>query len=86
MCSINMRCRARGGLKPYTTPRETLAITSSQPNSEDLAVCVVLVHPRVAFHPCTCGLHRGTATVVAVLIGYNDIKVAMETTTRTRRL
>jgi hypothetical protein len=82
MCSINMRCRARGGLKPYTTSRETLAITSSQPNSEDLAVCVVLVHPRVAFHPCTCGLHRGAATVVATLINYNDVKVVAETATR----
>jgi hypothetical protein len=81
-CSINMMGAARGGLTSYTSPRETLADTFSRPNSEALAACVVLAHPRVAFHPCTCGLSRG----VAALIGYDDIKVAVDTTTRMRLL
>jgi hypothetical protein len=79
-CSINMMGAARGGLTSYTSPRETLADTFSRPNSEALAAYVVLAHPRVAFHPCTCGLSRG----VAALIGYDDIKVVVDTTTRMR--
>jgi hypothetical protein len=81
-CSINMMGAARGGLTSYTSPRETLADTFSRPNSEALAACVVLAHSCVAFHPCTCGLSRG----VTALIGYDDIKVAVDTTTRMRLL
>jgi hypothetical protein len=32
-----------------------------------------------------CGLCRDTVVVAAVLIGYDDIKVAVEMTTRRRR-
>jgi hypothetical protein len=55
------------------SPRETLTINSSQPNSEALAVHVVLAHSRVTFHSCTCRLHKD----VVVLIGYDndDIKL-----------
>jgi hypothetical protein len=66
-------------------PRETLAATYSRPNSEALAARMVLAHSRAAFHPCTCGLHRGVAAVVAALIGYDDVKVATETAIRRRR-
>jgi hypothetical protein len=76
-----MRGKARGTTDSYTPPRETLAIASSQPNSKALAAGVVLAHPRVAFDPYTCELRIGTA----VLISYDDIKVAAETTTRRRR-
>jgi hypothetical protein len=79
-----MRGGARGGLTPYTLPRETLAATSSRPNSEALTACVVLAYPRAAFYPCTCGLRRGAAAVAVVLIGYDHVKVAVETTTRRR--
>jgi hypothetical protein len=65
-----MRGEARGGLTPYTPPRETLVVTSSRPNSEALAECMVLAHPHVAFHPCMCGLHRGAAAVVIAPIDY----------------
>jgi hypothetical protein len=75
--SINMR----GGLTPNAPPRETLATTSSQLNSEALAVRVVLAHPRTVFHLRTCGLHRGAAVVAAALIGYDNVEVATETTT-----
>jgi hypothetical protein len=67
------------------TPHETLHATSSRPNSEALAAHVVLAHPHVVFHPCTCGLHRGAAVVAAVLIGYDDVKVAAEMTIRRKR-
>jgi hypothetical protein len=66
-------------------PRETLATASFRPNSESLAVRVVLAHPHVVFHPYTCRLHRGVdaAVVAAVaLIGYDDIKVATNTIRR----
>jgi hypothetical protein len=76
-----MRGRIRGGLTPYTPSRETLAATSCRPNSEVLAVRVVLAHPHVSFHPCTCGFCRGAAA----LIGYEHVKVATEMTTRRRR-
>jgi hypothetical protein len=79
-----MRGEARGGLTPYIPPHETLAATSSRPNSEALAVRVVLAHPRSTFHPCTCGLRRGATMVVVALIGYNHVKVAVETTMRRR--
>jgi hypothetical protein len=47
-------------------PRETLATAAaSQPNSETLAACVVLAHPRTTFHPCMCGLYGIAATVAA---------------------
>jgi hypothetical protein len=79
-----MRGGARGELTPYTPPRETLAATSSRLNSEALAICVVLAHPRVAFHSCTCGLRRDVAAVAGALIDYDHAKVAVETTTRRR--
>jgi hypothetical protein len=69
---------------PSTQPRETLAATSSWPNSEALAARVVLAHPRAAFHLRTCGLRRGVAVVAATLIGYDDVKVAAETATMRR--
>jgi hypothetical protein len=81
-CSINMRGRARGRLTPYTPPRETLAATSSQLNFEALTACVVLAHPRVTFHPCTCGFHRDVDMVATALIDYDHVKVTVETTTR----
>jgi hypothetical protein len=84
-CSINMRGGARGGLTPYTPPCETLATTSSRSNSETLAVHLVLAHPRAVFHPYTCGLPGGAAAVKVALIGYDNIKVAAETTTGRRR-
>jgi hypothetical protein len=62
----------------YTPPRETLAIASSRSNSEALG------HPRAAFHPCKCGLCRGTAAIAAALIDYDDVEVAAGTTTRRR--
>jgi hypothetical protein len=70
-----------GGLTPNASPRETLATTSSQLNSEAIAVCVVLAHPHMVFHLHTCGLHRGAAVVAAALIGYDNVEVAAETTT-----
>jgi hypothetical protein len=84
-CFINMRGKARGGLMSYMPPRETLATTSSRPNSKALAVHVVLAHPRAVFYPCTCGLRGGAIVVAAALIGYDDVKVAVGTTIRRRR-
>jgi hypothetical protein len=55
------------------------------PISEALATCVVLAHPRTAFHPCKCGLRGGTAAIAAVLISYNIVELATRTTTRRRR-
>jgi hypothetical protein len=46
---------------------------------------VMLAHPRAAFHPRTCGLHRGAAAVAAALIGYDEVRVAVEMITRRRR-
>jgi hypothetical protein len=69
---------------PYTPPREILAAVS-QPNSEALPTHVVLAHHRAVFHPCTCGLHRAIAAVDAMLIGYDHVEVAAETSTRRRR-
>jgi hypothetical protein len=80
MCSINLRGKARGTDTPYMPPRETLAATSSQLNSEVLVVRMVLAHPRVTFYPCTCGLCGD----VAALIGYNDTEVAVGMTMRRR--
>jgi hypothetical protein len=80
-----MRGGARSILRPYMAPRETLATTSTRLNSEDLVVHVVLTHPRAAFHPYTCRLCRGTAMIAAALIGYDNVKVATETTARKRR-
>jgi hypothetical protein len=83
--SINIRDRARVRLThAYTPPCETLAAASSRLNSKALAACVVLAHPRTTFHPCLCGLRRGAVAVAAALIGYDDIKVVGETTTRRR--
>jgi hypothetical protein len=64
-----MRDMARGVRTPMP-PHETLLTASSRTNSEALAACVVLAHPCVAFHPCTCGLRRGVVVVAAPLIGY----------------
>jgi hypothetical protein len=72
------------GRDTYTSPRETLAVASSRPNSESLAARVVLAHPRVTFHPCTCGFCRGAATVAAALIGYDDMEVVAGTATMRR--
>jgi hypothetical protein len=47
-------------------PRETLTTAGSRPNSEALAACAVLTHPRAVFHSCMCELRRGAAA----LIGY----------------
>jgi hypothetical protein len=55
----------------YTPPHETLAITSSQPNPEALAAHKVMAHLRAMFHPCTCGLYGGAATVATALISYD---------------
>jgi hypothetical protein len=80
-----MRGGTRGGLMPYTPPHETLATTSSRPNSKALVGHVLLAHPRVSFHPYTCGHRRGTVVVAAALIGYDDITFATKTTTWRRR-
>jgi hypothetical protein len=76
---------ARGRLTSYMPPRETLAATSSRSNSKARTTCVMLTHSGVVFHPCTCGLRRGTVMVAAVLIDYDDMEVAVGTTTRRRR-
>jgi hypothetical protein len=68
----------------YTSSRETLAAAFSRSNSEALAARVVLAHPHATFYSCTCGLRRGATTVAAVLIGYDDVNVAVETTTGRR--
>jgi hypothetical protein len=73
MCSINTRGGARGEIYTYTSPRETLATISSRPNSETLALCEVLAHPRAIFHPCTCGVRGGTTVVAVALISYDDL-------------
>jgi hypothetical protein len=85
-CSINIRGGARGAINPrmHTTTWNSSA-TSSRLNSEALAARVVLAHPRAVYHSYTCGLHRSAAAVAAALIGYNDIKVAADTTTMKRR-
>jgi hypothetical protein len=70
---------------PDTPPRETLAVTSSRPNSKALATRMVLAHPHVAFHPCMCGLRGGTVAVAAVLIGYNVMEVTARTTKKRKR-
>jgi hypothetical protein len=58
-----------------TPPHETLAATSSRPNPETLAMREVLAHPRVAFHPYTCGLCGGAAAVVvAALSSYGGVR------------
>jgi hypothetical protein len=61
-------------VKPYPPP-------PYRSNSEALAARVVLAHPRKAFHPCTCGLHGGAATVAATLISYDDVEAAVGMTT-----
>jgi hypothetical protein len=77
--SINKGGGARGVIQmPHKPPHKTLPATASRPNSEALAAHIVLAHPRAAFHPCTCGLHRGTA----LLIGYDEVTVPAKTTTR----
>jgi hypothetical protein len=65
--------------------RKILAVASSRPNSEALAMCVVLAHPRVVFHPYICGLRRGATVVAAALIDYDDVEVVVGTTTQRRR-
>jgi hypothetical protein len=73
VCFINMRGGARGAHTPTRHHVKTLAATSSQHNLETLAICEVLAHPHVMFHPCTCGLCGGVTAVPAALIGYNDV-------------
>jgi hypothetical protein len=65
-------------------PCEALATAASWLNSEALAVRVVLAHPCTTVHPYTCGLCGGAAAVVAALIGYDNVEVAVRTTTRRR--
>jgi hypothetical protein len=69
----------------YTPPRETLPTAASRANSEGLATHLVLIYSRMTFHPCTCGLREGAAAVAAALISYDDVEVAVGTTTRRRR-
>jgi hypothetical protein len=84
-CSINMRSGARGVHTPTHHHVKTLATTSSSwPNSKALPMHEVLALPRVAFHPCMCGLHGGDAAIAAALIGYDDVEVAARMTTRRR--
>jgi hypothetical protein len=78
-CSINVRARLGARTRHHV---KTLDTTSSQPNPEILAACEVLAHPHTVFYPYTCGLHRGVA---AVLISYDDVKVAIGMITRRRR-
>jgi hypothetical protein len=84
-CSINIRGGVRGVINTcLQPPHETLAATSSWPNSEALAARMVLAHSRTMFHPCTCGLRRCAAAVAAAMIDYDNVKVAVETTTSRR--
>jgi hypothetical protein len=60
----------------YTHTRhhiKTLAATYSRPNPETLVARVVLVHPRVVFHLCTCGLCEGAVAIATALISYDDM-------------
>jgi hypothetical protein len=88
---INMLYKYKGTelgarlIHPYRSPRETLAATSSRPNSEALTACVVLAHSYAVFYPCTDGLLIDAATVATALIDYDDVKITVETTTRRRR-
>jgi hypothetical protein len=77
-CSINIRGRARGVINTRITWNHSRR--SSWPNYEDLA------YSRVAFHPYMCKLRRDATMVAAALIGYDDVKVAIGTTTQRRRL
>jgi hypothetical protein len=77
-----MRCNARGAKMLYKPPRETLAATSSWPNTGALTTGVVLAHPCGVFHSCTCGLHRGVAVVAAALVSYDVMEFAVRMTTR----
>jgi hypothetical protein len=52
----------------------TLAAISSRPKSEILTAREVLEHSCTAFHPNTCGLRVGAATVAAALIGYGGTR------------
>jgi hypothetical protein len=42
-------------------------------------------HTCMTFHPYTCGLCGCATSVAAALIGYDDVEVAVMTTTRRRR-
>jgi hypothetical protein len=82
-----MTGRASGALHTsYMSPHETLAAAASRPNSEALVARVVLAHPRMVFHPCTCALRGGAVAIVVALIVYDYVEVAAETSTRRRRL
>jgi hypothetical protein len=54
---------------------KTLAATFSWTNLKTLATHEVLAQPRTAFHPCICGLRRGTNTIVVVLIDYDNVRL-----------
>jgi hypothetical protein len=87
MKPISVLYKYKGGLgarltHAYTPSRETLAATFSRSNFEALSTRVVLSYPRATFHLYMCGLRRGAVAAAAALIGYNNIKVAVETTTR----
>jgi hypothetical protein len=57
----------------YPAMIETLSATSHGPDIETLARHEVLAYQCTTFHPCMCGLRRGTAAVATVLIGYIDV-------------
>jgi hypothetical protein len=40
----------------------------------------------MVFFPYTCGLRGGAAMVTVALVGYDDVEIVVETTTRRRRL
>jgi hypothetical protein len=85
VCFINMRGGIWGVYTPTCHHMKTLVTTfSSRPDLETLVAHEVLAHPRVAFHPCTCGLCGGTDAVAAALIGYDDMGVAVGMTMRRR--
>jgi hypothetical protein len=86
VCSINIRGGARGAHTPTHHHMKTVAATSSSwPHFEALTAHEVLAHPCAVFHPCTGGLGGGTIVVAAVLIGYDDVEVAIGMTMRRRR-
>jgi hypothetical protein len=71
-------------LKGFGTLKTLATTSSSRPNPKALVAREVLAHKRTMFHTCTCGFCRGVAVVVAALIGYDDMEVATEMTTRRR--
>jgi hypothetical protein len=79
-----MREGVRGAHTPTHHHVKTLSATSSWPNLKTLAAHEVLAHLRTIFHPYMCGLHGDVVAVAAALIGYDDVEVAVGTTTSRR--